>query len=294
MLKLRGSYVALVTPFTSDDRVNHALLRELVEWHIEQGTDGIVPVGTTGESPTLTYDEHEAVIETVVEAVNGRIPVIPGTGSNSTREAVHMTHHAKMVGADGALIVLPYYNRPSQAGLIAHIERLNEVGIPLVIYNIPSRTGINMEPETFGTLSHLENVVGVKEASGNINQMSEVIIRTGGRCAVMSGDDALTLPLLAIGGAGVVSVIANLFPSDMARMVAAWEEGKRDEARELHEKLFLLAKALLALETNPGPIKEAMNLTGHSVGHVRQPLAGLSPINKEKLRSLLTEAGLIS
>ena len=294
MLQLRGSFVALVTPFTSDDRVNHALLRELVEWHIEQGTDGLVPVGTTGESPTLTYEEHEAVIETAVEAAAGRIPVVPGTGSNSTREADHMTQHAKLVGADGALIVLPYYNRPSQAGLIAHIERLNEVGIPLVLYNIPSRTGINMEPETTEKLSYLDNVVGIKEASGNINQMSEVVIRTRGRCAVMSGDDALTLPLLSVGGTGVISVVANLFPREMARLVAAWEEGKREEALELHQRLFLLSKALLALETNPGPIKEAMSMVGYPVGHVRQPLAPLSAANRERLRKLLVEAGLLS
>jgi len=293
MLSLRGSYVALVTPFTPDDRVNHALLRELVEWHVEQGTNGLVPVGTTGESPTLTYEEHEAVIETVAEAAAGRLPVLAGTGSNSTREAVHMTRHAKMVGADGALIVLPYYNRPSQAGLIAHIERLNEVGIPIVIYNIPSRTGVNMEPETFEKLSHLEQVVGIKEASGNINQMSEVVIRTKGRCAVMSGDDALTLPLLAVGGTGVISVIANLVPGEMAHMVRAWEEGRREEALALHQRLFWLAKAMLSLETNPGPIKEAMVMAGHAVGHVRPPLAPLSTANREKLRELLRQMGLI-
>jgi len=293
MLSLRGSYVALVTPFSSDDQVNHALLRDLVEWHIEQGSDGIVPVGTTGESPTLTYEEHETVIETVVDAAGGRLPVVAGTGSNSTREAVHMTQHAKMVGADGALIVLPYYNRPSQAGLVAHIERLNEVGIPLVIYNIPSRTGINMEPPTFERISHLENVVGVKEASGNMNQISEVVIRTKGRCAVMSGDDSFTLPLLAVGGTGVISVIANVVPRQMARLVRAWEEGKVAEAQELHQRLFSLGKAMLSLETNPGPIKEAMVMMGHPVGHVRQPLAALSPENREKLRALLQEMNLL-
>lgn len=293
MLSLRGSYVALVTPFTSDDRVNHALLRELVEWHIEQGTDGLVPVGTTGESPTLTYEEHEAVIETVVEAATGRICVLAGTGSNSTREALHMTRHAKMVGADGALIVLPYYNRPSQAGLINHIEQLNEVGVPLVLYNIPSRTGINMEPETVEKLSHLENVVGVKEASGNINQMSEYVIRTKGRCSIMSGDDALTLPLLAVGGTGVISVIANLVPSEMARLVRSWEEGKHAEALELHQRLFWLGKAMLSLETNPGPIKEAMVMAGHAVGHVRSPLAPLSEANRKKLRELLVKMRII-
>ncbi len=293
MLALRGSYVALVTPFTQDDRVNHALLRELVEWHIEQGTSGLVPVGTTGESPTLTYEEHEAVIETVVKAADGRIPILAGTGSNSTREAVHMTHHAKMVGADGALIVLPYYNRPSQAGLIGHITALNDVGIPLVIYNIPSRTGINMEPSTFEKLSHLENVVGVKEASGNINQMSEVVMVTAGRCAVMSGDDALTLPLLAVGGTGVISVIANIVPNEMASLVSAWERGDRAEALRLHQRLFRIAKATLSLETNPGPIKEAMSMLGYDVGKVRQPLAPLSAENREKLRAVLVEMGLL-
>jgi 4-hydroxy-tetrahydrodipicolinate synthase len=293
MLSLRGSFVALVTPFTSDDRVNHALLRELVEWHIDQGTNGLVPVGTTGESPTLNYEEHEAVIETVVEAAAGRVPVVAGTGSNSTREAIHMTHHAKMVGVNGALIVLPYYNRPSQTGLIAHIERLNEIGLPLVIYNIPSRTGINMEPATFETISHLENVVGVKEASGNINQMSEIIMATAGRCDVMSGDDALTLPLLSVGGTGVVSVIANVVPREMSRLVAAWEEGNLEEALSIHQRLFPLGKAMLSLETNPGPIKEAMIMMGYDVGMVRQPLAPLSDENREKLRTLLSSMDLI-
>ena len=293
MLPLHGSYVALVTPFTPDDRVNHALLRDLVEWHVEQGTNGLVPTGTTGESPTLSYEEHECVIETVVEAAGGRIPVLAGTGSNSTREAIHMTQHAKMVGADGALIVLPYYNRPSQAGLVAHIERLNEIGMPLVIYNIPSRTGINMEPDTFETLSHLEFVVGVKEASGNINQMSEVVMRTAGRCTVMSGDDALTLPLLSVGGTGVISVIANLVPREMAGLVQAWEQGRWKDALEIHQRLFPLGKAMLALETNPGPIKEAMAMTGHSVGSVRQPLAPLSQENRAKLRALLEKMGLL-
>ncbi len=293
MLSLRGSYVAIVTPFTSDDHVNHALLRDLVEWHIAEGTDGIVPVGTTGESPTLDYKEHEAVIETVVEAVGGRIPVLAGTGSNSTREAVHMTQHAKMVGADGALIVLPYYNRPSQTGLIRHIERLNEVGIPLVIYNIPGRTGINMEPPTFEKLSHLENVVGVKEASGSINQMSEVVLVTKGRCAVMSGDDSLTLPLLSVGGTGVISVIANIVPSEMSRLVKAWEDGNREEALQLHQRLFLLGKAMLSLETNPGPVKEAMVMLGRDVGHVREPLAPLSDESRGKLREILESMDLL-
>lgn len=293
MLSLRGSYVALVTPFTSDDHVNHALLRDLVEWHIAEGTDGIVPVGTTGESPTLDYKEHEAVIETVVEAVGGRIPVLAGTGSNSTREAVHMTQHAKMVGADGGLIVLPYYNRPSQAGLIRHIERLNEVGIPLVIYNIPGRTGINMEPPTFEKLSYLENVVGVKEASGSINQMSEVVLVTKGRCAVMSGDDSLTLPLLSVGGTGVISVIANIVPSEMSRLVKAWEDGNREEALQLHQRLFLLGKAMLSLETNPGPVKEAMVMLGRDVGQVREPLAPLSDENRVKLREILESMDLL-
>ena len=293
MLSLRGSYVALVTPFTADDRVNHALLRDLVEWHIEQGTNGLVPVGTTGESPTLTYEEHESVIETVVDAANGRIPVVPGTGSNSTREAVHMTQHAKMVGADGALIVLPYYNRPSQTGLVAHIERLNDVGIPLVIYNIPSRTGINMEPVTFEKISHLENVVGVKEASGNMNQISEVVIRTKGRCAIMSGDDSFTLPLLAVGGTGVISVIANIVPREMAGLVRAWDEGRIEDALEIHQRLFDLGKNMLSLETNPGPIKEAMAILGHAVGQVRPPLAPLSPENRKKLEVVLKNMGLL-
>ncbi len=293
MLSLRGSYVALVTPFAADDRVNHAMIRDLVEWHIEQGTNGLVPVGTTGESPTLNYEEHEAVIETVVEAADGRVPVLAGTGSNSTREAVHMTNHAKHVGADGALIVLPYYNRPSQAGLIAHFERLNDVEFPLVMYNIPSRTGINMEVPTFERLSHLEYVVGVKEASGNINQMSEVVMATEGRCAVMSGDDALTLPLLSVGGTGVISVIANLVPRKMSMLVQAWEEGRVADALELHQWLFPLGKAMLSLETNPGPVKEAMNMTGHDVGKVRQPLAPLSEENHGKLRALLEEMGMV-
>ena len=293
MLELRGSYVALVTPFTEDDQVNYGLIRDLVDWHIEQGTDGLVPVGTTGESPTLTYEEHEKVIETVVKAADGRVPVVAGTGSNSTREAVHMTKHAKSVGVDGALIVLPYYNKPTQAGLILHFEMLNEIGLPLVIYNIKGRTGINMEPPTFEKLSHLENVIGVKEASGDINQISEVVMATKGRCAVMSGDDSMTLPLLSVGGVGVISVIANIIPTEMAALVKAWEDGDRDKALELHQKLFYLGKNMLSLETNPGPVKAAMEMLGKKVGKVRLPLATLDEANKSALKKVLADFGLL-
>ena len=293
MLKLRGSYVALVTPFTQDDKVNYDLLRELVDWHVEQGTDGLVPVGTTGESPTLTYEEHEKVVETVVKAADGRIPVVAGAGSNCTREAVHLTEHAKAVGADGALIVMPYYNKPTQAGMIAHYERLAEVGLPIVIYNIPGRSGVNMLPPTFERLSKLDMIVGVKEASGNINQISEVVMVTKGRCDVMSGDDSMTLPLLAVGGTGVISVIANLVPAKMSRLVKAWEEGKREEALALHQELYPLGQAMLSLETNPGPVKAAMDLCGKPAGHVRLPLANLSDENKAKLKGILKENGLL-
>ena len=293
MLELRGSYVALVTPFTADDTVNYPLIRELVDWHVEQGTDGLVPVGTTGESPTLTYEEHEKVIETVVQAAAGRIPVLAGTGSNSTREAVHMTTHAKNVGADGALIVMPYYNKPTQTGLIAHFERLAEIGLPLVIYNIPGRTAVNMLPATFEHLSHLDAIVGVKEASGDINQVSEVVMATKGRCAVMSGDDAMTLPLLSVGGTGVISVIANVVPSKMAALVRAWRDGQAAEALALHQELFFLGKSMLSLETNPGPVKAALALCGRPVGTVRPPLASLNEANTAKLKDLLAEHGLI-
>ena len=293
MLELRGSYVALVTPFTQDDQVNYDLLREMVDWHVEQGTDGLVPVGTTGESPTLTYEEHEKVVETVVKAADGRVPVLAGAGSNCTREAVHLTEHAKKIGADGALIVMPYYNKPTQAGMIAHYERLNEVGLPLVIYNIPGRSVVNMEPATFEKLAPLENIVGVKEASGNINQISEIVMRTKGHCAVMSGDDSMTLPLLSVGGTGVISVIANVVPAQMSRMVKAWEEGNASEALELHQKLFFLGKNMLSLETNPGPVKAAMEMCGMPAGHVRLPLANLSDENKAKLRAILKEYDVI-
>jgi len=287
VLSLKGSFVALVTPFTSDDEVDHNVLGEMVEWHISQGTSGVVPCGTTGESPTLSHQEHESVVETVVKAAAGKIKVIAGTGSNSTREAIKLTEHAKDVGVDGALVVMPYYNKPSPPGQISHYCRLAEIGLPIVIYNIPGRTSVNMTPETMGELAKLDSIIGVKEATGSLLQTSATALACGEDFQIVSGDDALTLPIMSVGGVGVVSVIANIVPAMMAELCAAWLGADPAGALKIHRRMFGVAEALLGLETNPGPIKAAMSLLGWSVGQPRPPLSPLSEENTAKLTPLL-------
>ncbi len=289
----QGSFVALVTPFRNG-RLDEAKVRELVELHASHGTDGIVPCGTTGESPTLSHDEHKRVVEVVIEAARGRLKVVAGTGSNSTAEAIDLTRHAERVGAAGALIVNPYYNKPTQDGLYRHFRAVAEaVAIPILVYNIQSRTAVNVETATLERLVRdVRNVAGVKEASGSLDQMSQVIAACGPDFSVLSGDDNLTLPLLAIGGHGVISVIANILPRETAEMVHAALEGDWKRARDLHYRLFPLARAAF-LETNPIPIKEAMAMAGMLEPEFRLPMCRMSDANRERLRAILTQYALV-
>ena len=289
----QGSFVALVTPFRNG-RLDEAKVRELVELHASHGTDGIVPCGTTGESPTLSHDEHKRVVEVVIEAARGRLKVVAGTGSNSTAEAIDLTRHAERAGAAGALVVNPYYNKPTQDGLYRHFRAVAEtVAIPILVYNIQSRTAVNVETATLERLVRdVKNVAGVKEASGSLDQMSQVIAACGPDFSVLSGDDNLTLPLLAIGGHGVVSVIANILPRETAEMVHAALEGDWKRARDLHYRLFPLARAAF-LETNPIPIKEAMAMAGMIEPEFRLPMCRMSDANRERLRAILTQYALV-
>jgi 4-hydroxy-tetrahydrodipicolinate synthase len=288
----QGSIVALVTPFRNG-RVDEAKLRELVEFHVAHGTDGIVPCGTTGESPTLTHDEHKRVVEVVVEAARGRIPVIAGTGSNCTAEAIDLTRHAERAGAQAALVVNPYYNRPTQEGLYRHFRAVAEAtSLPIFVYNIQSRTAVNVETPTLARLARdCRNIVGVKEASGSLDQMSQVISACGPEFTVLSGDDNLTLPLMAIGGRGVISVIANIVPREVVELTHAALDGDFKRARELHYRLYPLARAAF-METNPIPIKEAMAMAGMLEPEFRLPMCRMSEANRERLRETLRQYGL--
>lgn len=288
----QGSMVAVVTPF-KDGRVDEAKVRELVEFHIKNGTDVLVPCGTTGESPTLSHDEHRRVIELAIQTANKRIPVVAGTGSNSTAEAIDLTRFAKNAGADGALVVLPYYNKPTQQGLIAHCRAIADaVDLPLILYNIPGRTGINMLPETLAAVADHPNIVGMKEATGNLEQMTHDIVLCGAKLSFLSGDDTLTLPLMAVGGKGVISVVANIVPRDVADLTRAFLSGDWKRARELHLKLFPLCQAMFC-ETNPIPVKTAMALMGMINGELRLPLCPMSEANLSKLKAALRAYGLI-
>ena len=288
-----GSLVAMVTPFRNG-QVDEAKIRELVEFHVVNGTDALVPCGTTGESPTLSHDEHKRVIEIVVEAAGGRLPVVAGTGSNSTAEAIDLTRHAERAGARGALVVNPYYNKPTQEGLYRHFRTVAEcTTLPVLVYNIQARTAVNVETDTMARLAQdCKNVVGVKEASGSLDQMSQVIAACGPDFAVISGDDNVTLPLMAIGGAGVISVIANIVPRETAELTHAALDGDWKRARELHYRLFPLARAAF-LETNPIPIKEAMAMAGMLEPEFRLPMCRMSAPNRERLAAVLKAYGLL-
>src|SRR5947208_3836368 len=265
-----GVTVALVTPFRNGD-IDFDGLGRLVDWHIEQGTDCLAPVGTTGESPTLDHEEHERVIAAVCERASGRIKIMPGTGSNSTREAIRLTKFAQRVGADGALMVGPYYNKPTQEGYYRHFAAVAEAAdLPIVLYNIPGRTGSNILPETITRLAEIPNIVGIKEATGSLDQASQIAALCN--LTILSGDDSLTLPLMSIGGRGVVSVVGNIVPRDLKALVRAFETGRLDEARAWHRKLFPLCRDLLGAATNPIPIKTAMKLLGRDTGELRLPL----------------------
>jgi len=288
----KGAIVAIVTPFKKG-KVDETALRKLIEFQIKNGTDGIVPCGTTGESSTLSHEEHDRVVEITIDAVNKRVPVIAGTGSNSTAEAIRLTKHAYEAGADGALMVAPYYNRPTQEGLYQHYKAVAEaVRIPIIIYNIPGRTGVNINPDTLARLSKIRNIVGVKEASGSIKQMSDVIALCGPNFDVLSGDDLFTLPLMAMGGCGVISVLSNVAPADMAGLVDAFAAGDLEKAKALHYKMAGLIDALF-IETNPTPVKAALSLMKKISYEVRLPLCKLSDANYEKLKKVMIGYGLI-
>ncbi len=288
----KGSMVALVTPF-KDGKIDEKALKDLVEFHIRSGTTALVPCGTTGESATLSYEEHDKVIELTIQFAKKRIPVIAGTGSNSTEEAIMLTKHAKKVGADASLQVSPYYNRPTQKGLYLHFKAIAEaVDMPIILYNIASRTGVNIEPETFVKLAEVKNIIGVKEASGSLEQMSRIRKLCPKDFLLISGDDALTLPVMAIGGVGIISVVANIIPKDVADMCAAFEKGDIKKAEELHYKMLLLTKAMF-IETNPIPVKTAMGLMKLCAPDMRLPLCDMLPENREKLIRELKAYGLI-
>jgi len=288
----KGSIVAIVTPFINGN-VDEEKLRELVEFQIENGTDGIVPCGTTGEASTLDYDEHDRVIEIVVEQARKRVPVIAGTGSNSTQEAIEISEHAKKAGADGLLLVTPYYNKPTQEGLYLHYKAVAEaVPLPQVLYNVPGRTSVNMLPATVARLAEISNIVAIKEATGSLQQASEILALCGDKIDVLSGDDFITFPMMACGGKGVISVTANIMPKEIAAMVDAFNAGNMDEARRLHLKLLKINNAMF-IETNPTPVKTALGLMGKCSDEVRLPLAPMAEANKAKLSGIMKEYGLI-
>jgi 4-hydroxy-tetrahydrodipicolinate synthase len=257
----KGSIVAIVTPFRNG-KVDEEAFRELIEFQISNGTSAIVPCGTTGESATLSMEEHNRVISIAVEAVRKRVPVIAGTGGNSTREAIELTQHAKKTGADATLQVTPYYNKPTQEGLFQHFKAIAKgAPLPQVLYNVPGRTSVNMLPQTVARLAELPEVVAIKEASGDLGQMAEILRLAGDKITLLSGDDNLTLPVLAIGGAGVVSVVANIVPKDTAAVIEAWEKGQTERAKQLYYKLLPLCQAMF-YETNPIPVKTSLALMG--------------------------------
>jgi 4-hydroxy-tetrahydrodipicolinate synthase len=288
----KGAIVAVVTPF-KNGKIDETALRDLIEFQIANGTDGIVPCGTTGESPVLSHAEHDKVIEITVDAVKKRVPVIAGTGSNSTDEALRLTKHAHEVGADGALMVCPYYNRPTQDGLYEHYKLIAEsVPIPIIIYNIPGRTGVNMTPQTIARLAQINNIVGVKEAAGSLQQMAEIISLCGPDFSVLSGDDFFTYPLLCLGGHGIISVVSNVAPADVAELYDSFIAGKILRAKELHYKIMPLVNALF-IETNPTPVKAALNMMGRIEYEMRLPLVKMADANYDKLKKTMQSYGLI-
>lgn len=288
----KGSIVAIVTPFTKG-QVDYEKLRELVEFQIAGGTDAIVPCGTTGESSTLDYDEHMQVVTTVIEQVNKRVPVIAGTGSNSTAEAIELSQKAKEAGADGVLLVTPYYNKPTQEGLVRHYTAIADaVAIPQILYNVPGRTGVNLLPETVARLAPHTNIVAIKEATGSLQQASEVLALCGDQIDVLSGDDFITFPMMACGAKGVISVLANIMPKTVADLVDAFFAGDMATARKLHLDTLKIGSAMF-IESNPIPVKTSLGLMGKCSDELRLPLCPMGAANKEKLAAILKEYKLI-
>jgi 4-hydroxy-tetrahydrodipicolinate synthase len=299
MTRLRGAFTALITPMKENGDVDYEGFRRLINFQIESGIDGLVPLGTTGETPTLEDDEEERLIKIAVEEIRGRVPVIVGTGSNSTKSMTGYTKRAKDLGADAALVVTPYYNKPNDEGLIRHFEAAAAVGIPVVIYNIASRTGRNIPAPLIERLSRIPGIAGVKEASGDINQIGDIIRDTAGprraegrNFTVLSGDDALTLPLIALGGDGIISVVSNLIPGKVAALTRACLSGNFEEGRRLHHELLPFFKAAF-IETNPVPVKAAMAWAGLPSGPARLPLGPLSKNSEAALRAVVTGLGIV-
>jgi 4-hydroxy-tetrahydrodipicolinate synthase len=288
----KGAFTAIVTPF-KNGRLDEEAYRELIEFQIKGGIHGIVPCGTTGESPTLSHAEHKRVVEVCIEQVKKRVPVIAGSGSNNTAEAVDLTLHAQNAGADAALMITPYYNKPTQEGLYQHYKTVaSQTKIPIVVYNVPGRTSLNLLPETMARLAELPNIIGLKDATGDLKQGSKTLELCGDKITVLSGDDFTTFPLLCVGGMGVISVVSNVVPGDMAEMCSAFFAGNLDRARELHYKMWPLTEAMF-YETNPVPVKTALKMMGKITGEVRQPLCALSTANEDKLRRVMQKYGLI-
>ena len=289
----QGSMVAIITPFDAKGNFDEESYRQLIEFQIENGTNVIVPCGTTGESATLNYEEHDRVIKTCIAQVKKRIPVIAGTGSNSTAEAIEISQHAKDLGADGLLLVSPYYNKPSQEGIYQHYKALAEaVALPQVLYNVPGRTGMNVSAATTIRLAEFKNIVAIKEASGDLTQASEIIAKAGDKITVLSGDDFLTLPLMACGAKGVISVTANIMPKQVKAMVSAVQRGDWAEARRLHLLLLDVHQAMF-IESNPVPVKTSASLMGKCQANVRLPLVPMQSANLEKLQAVLRKHAVI-
>jgi len=288
----KGSIVAIVTPFTNGT-VDFEKLRELVEFQITNGTDAIVPCGTTGEASTLDYDEHMDVVKTVISQVNKRVPVIAGTGSNSTQEAIELSQKAKEAGADGVLLVTPYYNKPTQEGLVRHYTAIADaVAIPQILYNVPGRTGVNMLPETVARLASNKNIVAIKEATGSLQQASEILALCGDKIDVLCGDDFITFPMMACGAKGVISVLANIMPKAVADLTDAFYAGDLEKARQLHLHTLKIGNAMF-IESNPIPVKTALGLMGKCSDEVRLPLCPMGEGNKAKLAAIMKEYNLI-
>lgn len=294
----QGSIVALVTPFKNGE-VDEKKLCELVEWHISEGTDALLPCGTTGESPTLSYEEHNKVIEIVVKQARKRIPVIGGTGTNSTSESLLLSEHAKNVGCDALLLIVPYYNKPTQEGMYQHFKTIAEkVKMPVIVYNIPGRTSANLEPQTFVRLvKDCEYIVGIKEASGSVEQVSQIyslLLQEGleNKVSILSGDDSMTYPIMCLGGKGVISVLANILPKKMHEFTQLMLDKKFEEAKRLHYELYPLMKTMF-IETNPIPVKTAMEMMGLCSSELRLPMTQMSTENKEKLRKILAKYKLV-
>lgn len=293
MAVFKGAGVAIITPFTENNEVNYEKLGELIEYHIAEGTDSIVICGTTGEASTLTHEEHLECIKYTVEKVNKRVPVIAGTGSNSTETAIYLSQEAEKYGADALLVVTPYYNKATQKGLIAHFTTVaNSVSVPIILYNVPGRTGCNILPQTVATLvKNVDNIVGIKEASGNIAQVADLMHLTGGNIELYSGCDEMVVPILSLGGIGVISVLSNVAPKDTHRMVTKYLEGDVVGSRELQLKYLPLINALFC-EVNPIPVKKAVNLMGFGVGELRMPLTDMEPSNAERLTKEMNAVGI--